>query len=130
VQWVAGSGPPEPIGPYPELRRSVAGQRILYASLAFGIVLGLAAHIGGYLLRSLAPGEPLGLVVDLLYALGYALWTGVVVVLFVQVVPEAKRRQMIQALDAYEQARWAKARAAARQEASRTSEASNGPAPR
>jgi len=29
-------------------------------------------------------------VVDLLYALGWALWTGVVVVVFVQVVPEAK----------------------------------------
>jgi hypothetical protein len=48
-------------------------------------------------------------VVDLVYALGYALWTGVVVVLFVQVVPEAKRRQIFQALDAYDAARWARA---------------------
>ena len=39
---------------------------------------------------------------DLLYALGYALWTGVVVAVFVQAVPEAKRRQIKRALDAYE----------------------------
>jgi hypothetical protein len=43
-------------------------------------------------------------VADLLYALGYALWTGVVVVVFVQVFPEAKRRQLKGALDAYEAA--------------------------
>ncbi len=39
---------------------------------------------------------------DLLYALGYALWTGVVVAVFVQVVPEVKRRQIKRVLDAYE----------------------------
>jgi hypothetical protein len=39
---------------------------------------------------------------DLLYALGWALWTGVIVVIFVQIRPEAKRRQYKQALDAYE----------------------------
>jgi hypothetical protein len=42
------------------------------------------------------------LVADLLYALGWALWTSVVVVVFVQIWPEAKRRQCKQALDAYE----------------------------
>jgi hypothetical protein len=74
------------IGAYlPELRRSVARQRILYRSLAIGFVVGLAAHVGGYLLRSSATTEPLGLVADLLYALGFALWTGVVVVVFVQI---------------------------------------------
>jgi hypothetical protein len=72
----------------PELRRSVAGQRILYTSLVIGFVVGLAAHVGGYVLRSSATTEPAGLVLDLLYALGWALWTGVVVVVFVQVVPE------------------------------------------
>jgi hypothetical protein len=46
--------------------------------------------------------EPLLLVADLLYQLGQALWTGVVVVVFVQIWPEAKRRQYKQALDAYE----------------------------
>jgi hypothetical protein len=48
--------------------------------------------------------EPLGLAADLLYALGYALWTGVVLVVFVQVIPEAKRRQFKAVLDAYEAA--------------------------
>ena len=86
----------------PELRRSVYGQRVLYQSLGFGFVVGLAAHVGGFLLRSSVTTEPLGLVADLLYALGYALWTGVVVAVFVQAVPEAKRRQIKRALDAYE----------------------------
>jgi hypothetical protein len=72
----------------PELRRSAFGQRLLYQSLGVGFVVGLAAHVAGYLLRSSATTEPLGLVADLLYGLGYALWTGVVVVVFVQVVPE------------------------------------------
>jgi hypothetical protein len=100
------------IGAYlPELRRSVAGQQILYRSLVIGFVVGLAAHVGGYLLRSSATTEPLGLVADLLYALGWALWTGVVVVLFVQIFPEAKRRQIMRGLDAYEAAQRDKARA-------------------
>jgi hypothetical protein len=100
------------IGAYlPELRRSVAGQRILYTNLAIGFMVGLAAHVGGYLLRSSATTAPLGLVADLLYALGWALWTGVVVVVFVQIFPEAKRRQIMRGLDAYEAAMREKARA-------------------
>jgi hypothetical protein len=86
----------------PELRRSASGSRILYQSLGLAFVIGLAAHTGGYALRASSPAEPLGLVADLIYALGYALWTGCVVVLFVQVFPEVKRRQFKQALDAYE----------------------------
>jgi hypothetical protein len=86
----------------PELRRSAYGQRLLYQSLGIGLVVGLAAHVGGYLLKSSVTTEPLGLVADLLYALGFATWTGVVVVVFVQVIPEAKRRQFKRALDAYE----------------------------
>ncbi len=84
------------------VRRSVYEQRILYWSLGITFVVGLAAHVGGYLLRSSVTTEPLGLVADLLYALGWALWTGVVVVVLVQVFPEVKRRQYKQALDAYE----------------------------
>ena len=104
------------IGAYlPELRRSVAGQRILYWSLGLGLVVGLAAHVGGYALKSSATTGVLGLVADLLYALGYALWTGVVLVVFVQVVPEAKRRQILRGLDAYEAALRDKARAAGEQ---------------
>jgi hypothetical protein len=89
----------------PQVRRSVFEQRLLYWSLGIGTVVGLAAHVGGYVLRSSVTTEPLGLVADLLYALGYALWTGVVVVVFVQVFPEAKRRQFKAALDAYEAGR-------------------------
>jgi len=65
-------------------------------------VVGLAAHIGGYALLASAPREPLGLLADLLHALGWSLWTGVVVAVFVQVIPEAKRRQIRRALDTYE----------------------------
>jgi hypothetical protein len=88
----------------PQVRRSVYQQRLLSWSLGVGLVVGLAAHVGGYLLKSSVTTEPLGLVADLFYALGYALWTGVVVVVFVQVFPETKRRQFKQALDAYEAA--------------------------
>jgi hypothetical protein len=94
-----------------ELRRSVYGQRLLYQSLAVGFVVGLAAQIAGYLLRPSPPTEPLGLVADLLYALGWALWTGVVVVVFVQIIPEIKRRQIKRTLDAYEATLREKARA-------------------
>jgi hypothetical protein len=83
-------------------RRSASGQRTFYWILGIGFVVGLAAHIGGFLLKTSATTEPLMLVADLIYALGWALWTGVVVVIFVQIWPEAKRRQYKQALDAYE----------------------------
>ena len=63
-------------------------------------MVGLAAHVGGYALRTSTTGEPLRLIADLLYALGFALWTGVVVVVFVQIIPEAKRRQYKEVLDA------------------------------
>ena len=106
----------------PQVRRSVYEQRLLYWSLGIGVVVGLAGHVGGYVLRSSVTTEPLVLVADLLYALGYALWTGVVVVVFVQVIPEAKRRQFKQALDAYEAAQGDPARAASDQ-ASRDNEA-------
>ena len=109
--WLAGLGEPDRravldwMGEHlPQVRRSAFGQRLLYQSLGVGLVVGLAAHVGGYLLKSSVTTEPLVLVADLLYALGYALWTGVVVVVFVQIVPEAKRRQFKRALDAYEAA--------------------------
>jgi len=95
----------------PRVRRSVYGQHFLYWSLGIAVVVALAAHVGGYLLKSEVTTEPLGLVADLLYELGYALWTGVVVVVFVQIIPEAKRRQFKQMLDAYEAAQREKARA-------------------
>ena len=93
------------------VRRTASGQRPSYWILGIGIVVGLAAHAGGFLLKTSATTEPLLLVADLLYALGFALWTGVVVVVFVQIWPEAKRRQYQQALDAYQAAAGRQARA-------------------
>ena len=74
-------------------------------------MVGLAAHVGGYLLKSSVTTEPRGLMADLLYALGWAMWTGVVVVVFVQLFPETKRRRFKQALDAYEAAQREQAQA-------------------
>ena len=93
------------------VRRSASGQRVLYWVLGIGFVVGLAAHVGGFLLKTSVTTEPLLLVADLLYALGWSLWTGVVVAMFVQIWPEAKKRQYNQALDAYEAALGAQARA-------------------
>ena len=73
----------------PEFRQQAAGQRPLYWILGIGFVVGLAAHVGGFLLRSSVTTELFELMADLLYSLGFALWTGVVVVVFVQVFPEA-----------------------------------------
>ncbi len=92
-----------------ELRHSVSGQSILYQSLAISFVVGLAAHVGGYVLLSSVPNGLLGLLADLLHALGWSLWTGVVVAVFVQVIPEAKRRQIKGVLHAYEAIRREKA---------------------
>jgi hypothetical protein len=80
----------------------VFGQRILHWSLGIAFVVGLAADVGGFLIKSSTTTEPLALVGDLLYTFGWALWTGVVVVVFLQIIPEAKRRQYKGALDAYE----------------------------
>lgn len=87
-----------------EVRRTAAGQRPVYWILGIGLVVGLVAYVGGYLIKTSTTTEPLGLVGDLLYAFVYALWTGVVVVVFLQIIPEAKRRQYKTALDAYEAA--------------------------
>jgi len=93
------------------VRRSASGQRTFYWILGLGIVVGLAAHVGGFLLKDSATTEPVALLADLLYALGWALWTSAIVVVFVQIWPEAKRRQYKQALEAYEAATSRQARA-------------------
>ena len=91
-----------------DMRRNATGQRILYTVLVIGFLVGLSAHVAGYLLRPTTT-EPFALLADLLYALGWSLWTGVVVVVFVQIIPEAKRRQFVRALAAYEAVRRDKA---------------------
>jgi hypothetical protein len=85
----------------PKLRRSASGS-FFYRTLAAAFVLGLGAQIGGYELKSSSPGEPLGLIADLLYAFGWSLWTGCVVVLFLEVIPAVKQRQLQRAVRSYE----------------------------
>jgi hypothetical protein len=85
-----------------DVRRIVSGERAPQWILWAALVVGLLVHVAGYALRKSVTTEPLGLLADLLYALGYALWTGVVLVVFLQILPEAKRRQYKKALDAYE----------------------------
>ena len=86
------------------VRRSASGQRVFYWIFGIGLVVGVAAHVGGFLLESSVTTEPLTLMAEVLYQLGQALWTSVVVVLFVEIWPQAKRRHYRQALDAYEAA--------------------------
>ena len=85
-----------------ELKPWLTGDRLLRRFLTIGFGLGLVAHIGGYLLRSFATTEPFGLLADLLYGLGLSLWTGIVVVLFVQVFPQSTRRDLERVINAYE----------------------------
>jgi len=93
----------------PEIRRSLSDQSILRTYLAIAFGLGLVVHVVAYMLRPAAGTSLVGLADDLLYALGWALWTGVVVVYFVQVLPEAKRREVVKWLKAYEATQRAKA---------------------
>ena len=95
-----------------DLRRTVTEKRVLRWTLTIGFVAGLVVHVGGYLLRASATTEPLGLVADLLYTLGWALWTGVVVAVLVQIFPEWKQHQLEWYLRAYEEAVRAKSHAA------------------
>jgi hypothetical protein len=84
-------------------RRYLVDQRLLYESLVIGFVLGLIAHTVGFFLAGASPTTDLiGLLADLLYAAGLALWTGVVLVIFTQVFPEMKRRQIKRAIEEYE----------------------------
>lgn len=85
-----------------ELRRSAFGDRLLYQSIGFCLVVGMVAYVGGYVLRSSTSTEPLTFLGDLLYTLGYALWTGAVVVALLEVVPRVKQRQFREMLQAYE----------------------------
>jgi len=98
-----------------QLRESVSGQRIALQSLGIGFVLGLVVYVSGYALKASVTTEPLKLVADLLYALGWALWTGVIVALFVEIIPRAKQRQIKRALDTYEAALRKKARSGSAQ---------------
>jgi hypothetical protein len=94
-----------------DVRRIVSGERVLHWILWIALLIGLFAHVAGYALRRSVTTEPLGLLGDLLYTLGHVLWTGVVLVVFLQILPEAKRRQYEKALGAYEREQLGSARA-------------------
>jgi hypothetical protein len=53
-------------------------------------------------LRALLPTEPFRFLADLLYGLGLALWTGIVVVWFVQIFPQSTQRDLERMINAYE----------------------------
>ncbi len=93
-----------------ELRQTVAEGRIRTATLWTGFGVGLVVHAVGFLLKTSVTGEPIGVLADLLYTLGWALWTGVVVVALVEIIPKAKERQITRTLDAYEKTLRAQAR--------------------
>ena len=93
-----------------DLRQDAYGPRLLYSVLVGAFVVGLIAYVIGYLLRTTAPAEPLGLLADMVYTFGFALWTGAVVVVLVEIIPEVKRRQIQRSLEAYEAIRSSKER--------------------
>jgi hypothetical protein len=87
-----------------EMRKSVTERRIRNQVLWLVLVIGLVGYVAGHILKVSVTGEPWGFLADLLYTLGFALWTGVVVVVVIEIIPRAKERQITRALDAYEAA--------------------------
>ena len=83
----------------PQIRGWISGRRFLYDAMVTAVVLGLIAHVAGYLLGVSGSGEPRGLVADLLSNLGMALWTGAVLVVFVQVLPDYQRRTALRLIE-------------------------------
>ena len=88
----------------PRVRGWVSGQYFMREALITAFVLGLIAHVGGYVLMATTTGEPLGLIADLLSTLGTTVWTGVVLVVFVDILPRARRREAARRLATYEAA--------------------------
>lgn len=111
--------PPDEIGPLledayarawfekhlPELRQDAYGRRFLYTTLGVAFVVGLVMYVVGYLLKTTTTTEPLGLLADMIYTFGFALWTAAVIVVLLEVIPEVKRRQIRRALEAYQATR-------------------------
>jgi hypothetical protein len=76
----------------PQMRGWISGRRFLYDAMVTAVIVGLIAHVAGYVLAMSGSGEPRGLVADLLSNLGVALWTAAVLVVFVKVLPDYQRR--------------------------------------
>ena len=88
-----------------QLRQNAYGQQFLYSALAATFAVGLALYMAGYLLKTTVTTEPLGLLSDMVYTFGFALWTAAVIIVLLEVIPEVKRRQIRRALEAYEATR-------------------------
>jgi hypothetical protein len=87
-----------------ELRRAVEGRTILYTWLLLAFLLGLIAHLAGYFIGTGASNTVVTLLAELLRSLGTALWTGCVLILFVQVWPDVQQRGARRKLALYEKA--------------------------
>jgi hypothetical protein len=86
----------------PVMHRWVSRQRFLQEAMVMAFAFGLVVHVAGYLLQTVANGEPLRLLADLLATLGTTVWTGVVLFAFIEVLPAAKRRSGARWLAAFE----------------------------
>jgi hypothetical protein len=87
-----------------ELRRAVEGRTILYTWLLLAFLLGLIAHLAGYFIGAGSSNNVVTLLAELLRSLGTALWTGCVLILFVQVWPEVQQRRARRLIALYEKA--------------------------
>jgi hypothetical protein len=87
-----------------DLRRAVEGGSILYTWLLLAFLLGLIAHLAGYFIGAGTSNNVVTLLAELLRSLGTALWTGCVLILFVQVWPDVQRRRARRLLALYEKA--------------------------
>jgi hypothetical protein len=95
LTWIAGHRS--------ELRRNVSERRYRSWILWLGLAIGLVVHIIGFQLKASTDGAAVAILAELLYALGFALWTGVVVVTLIDIIPAAKERQVSRWLDAAEE---------------------------
>jgi hypothetical protein len=67
-------------------------------------LLGLIAHLAGYFIGTGTSNTVVTLLAELLRSLGTALWTGCVLILFVQVWPDVQQRGARRKLALYEKA--------------------------
>jgi hypothetical protein len=65
-------------------------------------LLGLIAHLAGYFIGTGTSNTVVTLLAELLRSLGTALWTGCVLILFVQVWPDVQQRGARRKLALYE----------------------------
>jgi hypothetical protein len=82
----------------------VEGRTILYTWLLLAFLLGLIAHLAEYFIGAGSSNNVVTLLAELLRGLGTALWTGFVLILFVQVWPEVQQRRARRLIALYETA--------------------------